>query len=292
MLGFVSLRVGTPEEPQHEVMGRATTALLGAIGLSWAYLATDATKAAGQLAEADARIERGESFVFVVRKDTFDACAGAAAPLPGRAEVRWSALACAASARLPRRAEALRALADARGPRTVFVTTTGYTSREMYALADGDANLYMVGSLGCVSALALGLALVRPDVLVVAVDGDGALLLRLGALATNGTYGPANFLHVLLDNACHESTGAQATVAANVEFTAAAAACGVARAFDVADVAELGARFDAWQRRPAATFLHLRTAVGTAGPLVRPAIAPPEVRERFRRHLARIADAS
>ena len=119
-------------------------------------------------------------------------------------------------------------------PRTIFVATTGYTSREMYAVDDGPWQFYMVGSLGCVSAIALGLALVRPDLLVVAVDGDGALLMRLGALATNGTYAPANFLHVLLNNACHESTGAQATVADNVDFAALAAASGYGSAVDVA----------------------------------------------------------
>jgi len=292
VLGFVSLRVGTPEEPQHEVMGRATTGLLDAIGLPWAFLATEAAEAARQLAEADVRIAIGESFFFVVRKDTFDAYVPNAAPLPRRAPVPWSARARAVSRHPPRRADALRTLAEVRGPRTVVVTTTGYTSREMYALADDDANFYMVGSLGCVSALALGLALVRPDVLVVAVDGDGALLLRLGALATNGTYGPANLLHLLLDNACHESTGAQPTVAGNVEFVALAVACGMTRAFDVADVADLRARVDAWQRRPEPTFIHLRTAVGTAAPLVRPAVAPPDAQERFRRHLARIADRS
>src|SRR5205085_515321 len=53
VLGFVSLRVGTAEEPQHEIMGRATPALLDAVGIAWAYLADDPAEAARQLAEAD-----------------------------------------------------------------------------------------------------------------------------------------------------------------------------------------------------------------------------------------------
>jgi hypothetical protein len=126
----------------------------------------------------------------------------------------------------------------------------------------------------------------------IAEEADGALLLRLGALATNGTHGPANLLHVVLNNACHESTGGQATVAENVESAAVAAACGVARAFDVADVDELRARFAAWQRGPEPTFLHLRTTIGTAGPLMRPELARPQVQERFRRRLACIADGA
>ncbi|MEO6029637.1 MAG: phosphonopyruvate decarboxylase [Candidatus Binatia bacterium] len=289
VLGFVSLRVGTPEEPQHEIMGRATPALLDAIGIPWVFLAEDAEAAARQLVEADRRVDDGASFFFVVRKGTFDECALDPAPLPRRAHVlpqRSASSAAAPMARGPLRHEALRALANHRQPRTVFINTTGYTSREMYAVDDGGWQFYMVGSLGCVSALALGLALARPDLRVVALDGDGALLMRLGALATNGTYAPPSLLHVLLNNACHESTGAQATVGDNVDFTALAAASGYAVARDVATVDELAARFDEWQQQPRPTFLQLRTRPGTAGPLVRPAIAPPEVKTRLLRHLA------
>ena len=70
----------------------------------------------------------------------------------------------------------------------------------------------MVGSMGCVTPLALGLALARPDLHVVALDGDGAALMRMGAFATVGAYGPPNLMHLLLDNGVHDSTGGQATV--------------------------------------------------------------------------------
>jgi phosphonopyruvate decarboxylase len=72
----------------------------------------------------------------------------------------------------------------------------------------------MVGSMGCVVPLALGLALARPDLRVVALDGDGAALMRMGAFATVGAYGPPNLRHLLLDNGAHDSTGGQATVSA------------------------------------------------------------------------------
>lgn len=90
----------------------------------------------------------------------------------------------------------------------------------------------MVGSMGCVTPLALGLALARPDLRVVAVDGDGAALMRMGVFATLGTYGPANLTHVLLDNGAHESTGGQATVSQHVSFAGVAAACGYASAVE------------------------------------------------------------
>src|ERR1700744_3758925 len=90
----------------------------------------------------------------------------------------------------------------------------------------------MVGSMGCVTPFALGLAMSRPDLHVVAVDGDGAALMRMGAFATLGAYGPANLTHVLLDNGAHDSTGGQATVSQQVSFAGVAAACGYASAME------------------------------------------------------------
>ena len=63
----------------------------------------------------------------------------------------------------------------------VIVATTGYTGRELYSIDDRPNHLYMVGSMGCASSLGLGLALARPDLRVVVIDGDGAALMRMGA---------------------------------------------------------------------------------------------------------------
>src|SRR6202011_2971031 len=111
---------------------------------------------------------------------------------------------------------------------TALLASTGFCGRELYAIKDRPNHLYMVGSMGCVVPLALGLALARPDVRVVAVDGDGAALMRLGAFATVGAYGPPNLQHLLLDNGAHDSTGGQATVSPVISFGDIASACGYA----------------------------------------------------------------
>jgi phosphonopyruvate decarboxylase len=102
--------------------------------------------------------------------------------------------------------------------RDAVVATTGYTGRELYACADKPNQLYMVGSMGCASTFGLGLAWARPDKRVVVLDGDGAALMRLGALATLGYERPKNLVHVMLDNELHESTGAQSTVTHSVDL--------------------------------------------------------------------------
>jgi phosphonopyruvate decarboxylase len=137
--------------------------------------------------------------------------------------------------------------------------------------------------MGCVVPLALGLALARPDLRVVALDGDGAALMRMGAFATVGAYGPPNLQHLLLDNGVHDSTGGQATVSAHVSFAQIAAACGYASALETDDVARIGA----WLQSPALggpRFARLLTRAGTPEGLPRPSITPVDVKTRLMQH--------
>ena len=108
---------------------------------------------------------------------------------------------------------------------TVVLATTGFTGRELYAIDDRKNQLYMVGSMGCVSSLGLGLSLARPDLKVIVIDGDGAALMRMGNFSTVGAHAGPNFTHIVLDNQVHDSTGAQSTVSQSVAFAKIAASC-------------------------------------------------------------------
>jgi len=167
---------------------------------------------------------------------------------------------------------------------TVVLASTGFCGRELYALDDRPNHFYMVGSMGCVTSLALGLALARPDLRVLAIDGDGAALMRMGNFATLGAYGPANLWHLLLDNGVHDSTGGQASVAPHVSFAAIAAACGYASALQTTDLGRIGA----WLQAPAVDgvrFACLATRAGAPAGLPRPTQTPVAVRERLVRHV-------
>jgi phosphonopyruvate decarboxylase len=177
----------------------------------------------------------------------------------------------------------LETLLAIRGPDCAFVATTGYTGRELHDTEDLASNFYMVGSMGCASSIALGLALAAPDKRIICLDGDGAALMRLGALATNGFHAPANLLHVLLDNGCHESTGGQATVSANVDWPALASAAGYPVAARCGGLADLRRLWNEWDGRPGTTFIHVPTRRGTRPNLSRPAMHPRDVAARFRR---------
>src|SRR6185295_9699449 len=74
---------------------------------------------------------------------------------------------------------------------------------------DRPNNFYMWNSMGMASSIALGLAIARPDLRVVVLDGDGSILMNLGSLATEVTCGVTNLVHVIWDNGGWEITGGQ-----------------------------------------------------------------------------------
>jgi phosphonopyruvate decarboxylase len=164
---------------------------------------------------------------------------------------------------------------------TVLIGTTGFTGRELYALADRHTHFYMVGSMGCAPSLGLGLALARPDLRVVVIDGDGAALMRLGNFATVGAYARENFYHVLLDNEVHDSTGAQATVSASVSFAETAAACGYAAALE-GDQLDLLDELFALKHLDGPRLVQLKTKPGSPDDLPRPKEGPAEVLARLK----------
>ena len=84
----------------------------------------------------------------------------------------------------------------------------------------------MVGSMGCAISIGLGLAKIKTKARVIVVDGDGALLMRLGAITSLCHVNPDNLIHILLDNNEYESTGSQKTVSNTIDFPKIASASG------------------------------------------------------------------
>lgn len=110
------------------------------------------------------------------------------------------------------------------------VATCAATSRELAAVADRPNHLYLLDSMGLTTSVGTGLALACAGTAVshvITVDGDGSLLMNLGALATAGYLAPAPLLVVLLDNGVYASTGNIPTQAGRIDLGAVAAACGL-----------------------------------------------------------------
>ena len=128
--------------------------------------------------------------------------------------------------------------------------------------------------------MGLGVALnvKRP---VIVIDGDGAALMKLGALATIGAYRPDNLLHLVLDNGVHDSTGGQATVSPGVSFAGAAQACGYRTSYLCDSLDGFAAALEEGLAGRKPCLIHLRTVPGSLSPLGRPTVAPRDVARRF-----------
>jgi len=165
---------------------------------------------------------------------------------------------------------------------SIVIGTTGYTGRELFAIADRPNHLYMVGSMGCASSFGLGLSLALPDKRVLVADGDGAALMRMGNLATVGAHGDRKFQHMVLDNAMHESTGGQATVSAAISLAGVASACGYRSASEAVAKESLQVFL---QETAGPSFLQMRLRPGVPDNLPRPDVTPAEVKQRLMEHI-------
>jgi phosphonopyruvate decarboxylase len=273
---------GLEDEPQHELMGQITGRLLDELKIPWDWFPRDAGSVEGALMVANWQMDKtGLPYALVMRK-------GSVAPVD--LQSRWQASSspglCEQTGPLEpllTRQQALAEVIDATPEdKAVVIGTTGYTGRELFALADRPNHLYMVGSMGCASSFGLGLSLALPDQRILVADGDGAALMRMGNLATVGAYGGSNFQHLILDNGMHESTGGQATVSSAINLAGVASACGY-RA--VAQAVELESLKDFLRARDCPSLLQFKLKSGVPENLPRPNVSPLEVKQRLMGHL-------
>lgn len=259
---------GHADEPQHALMGAVTPALLDQMGIRNEVLPTDEKGVEAALTAACRHMaERGSPFALVVPKQSvgqFSVDAGA----PDRTEKLT-------------RAEVIELTIRVIPEDAVVVATTGKTARELEAGHDRSANLYVVGSMGCASSVALGVALNRPGRQVFVLDGDGAALMRLESMATIGRLSPPNLRHVVLDNAAYESTGGQATGSPLIDFPGIARACGYPSVVSATSRTEISECLSMLVRATVTTFAHLSIRSGSDPSLGRPALPPPASAARF-----------
>lgn len=142
------------------------------------------------------------------------------------------------------RAAATRSLAT-RLRNEVVVSNLGQASMDLQGIADRPLNCYTYGAMGQCSSIALGIALVRPDVRVICLDGDGSLLMNLGSLCTIAQTAPRNLALVVWDNEVHQTTGGQPTATASrADLAAIARGAGVDTTLVVRTEAELERAWD------------------------------------------------
>jgi phosphonopyruvate decarboxylase len=276
---------GLRDEPQHELMGRTTRALLDLLEVENEWFPASDADIEPRIDHALARMrETGLPFAFILRKNVVDGYdpRPRSDPAPRPRGVLHPAL---RSGGKLTRSDAVALLADAAGDGTAIIATTGKTGRELFEFRDRATHFYVVGSMGCASSIALGVARYQ-DAPVMVLDGDGAALMRLEALAGIGHAAPSGLIHVILDNGSYDSTGGQATISASVNFPEIAIACGYASACSATGGDAMRTAVARAQAAPGPHLIHIPVALGAAAGLGRPDVAPRDVAARFRAALA------
>lgn len=274
---------GPPDEPQHELMGTITQSLLELMQIPWEYFPLETEQIAEVLDRAVQYMQKEQRpYALVMQKGAVANCNLHSQPICKPQSVLVEKPVGVSGVDFTRN-EILQAIQATVRPDDIVLATTGYTGRELYAIADLDNQFYMVGSMGCVSSFGLGIALAQPHRRVIVIDGDGAALMRLGAMTTIGYERPTNLCHILLDNQRHESTGGQSTVSHSVDFSAIAVACG----YEKVGSATTPQQVKQWIATVpnSLSFLHVSIKPGTSDKLPRPKVTPIQVAQRLRQFM-------
>lgn len=274
---------GLKDAPQHELMGQITEELLSLMKVQHQIFPKKSEAVQSALDEAEAVMTATSlPFGFILEKGTLSSETLMQAP---RTESPLEEAEKRLTGNLPpQRIEALKAIVDVVPDRAALIATTGKTGRELFTLGDRPQQFYVVGSMGGASAIALGAAL-QVEIPIMAIDGDGAALMKLGNFATIGFQAPGNLIHILLDNGVHDSTGGQATMSPWVDFGAIAIACGYRSARSTDDLGIFAEFLTLALQQPGPHLIRLQIQPGSIDNLGRPTISPEQLARRFRTFL-------
>lgn len=264
---------GKKDEPQHLVQGQTTPGLLGSLHIPFQVLPDfiEGAELAVQSARHHMELHKGP-FAFLVRRQTF-----LPFKLPGDAP-RFAL----------NREEATKLIVDNLSERDIVVSTTGMLSRELFeyrvAKQQGhDRDFLTVGSMGHASGIATGIALSKPDRTVYCLDGDGAVIMHMGNLATVGQLALPNLKHIVINNGAHDSVGGQPTcaLADNFSIPAVAKGCGYRDAWVADTPDDIVAGLRKLRASPGPALLEVRVNKGSRKNLGRPTRTPLQNKADF-----------
>jgi thiamine pyrophosphate-dependent acetolactate synthase large subunit-like protein len=134
------------------------------------------------------------------------------------------------------RADLTRQLVAKLAREEAVIAGIGNTNFDLYAAGHRAQNFYMLGSMGLACPIALGVAIAQPERGVIAIEGDGSILMSLGCLATIATVKPRNLTIIIMDNGIYQITGKQASAtASSTDIVAVARGAGIANSHWVHD---------------------------------------------------------
>jgi len=266
---------GIKDEPQHKMMGRIMIDLFKTMELEYSILEENTWETELEKASAYLKDHR-QPYIIAIKPDLFDEFKMPSdhkdKPLPPLT-----------------REEAIDFIVKNTSSNTVFISTTGKTSRELFEIREQlkqnhGRDFYTVGSMGCASAIAFGVGLADSNKIIFILDGDGASLMQMGTLATMGHYKNPRIKHIILDNNAHESTGGQPTVSNTVDFLQTGKACGYEYVQLVEGEEDLKKCLENLETNNRLSLVIIKVKKGSRANLGRPTTTPKENRDAFISH--------
>ena len=257
---------GVHDEPQHIYQGEVTIKLLDDMKMPSFVIGKETTE--DELVEVmknfRQNLTEGKSVAFVIRKGA----------LSYEEKVSYN------NSNTMIREEIIKHIVDA-ADEDVIISTTGKASRELFEIREAlemehKYDFLTVGSMGHSSSIALGVAIQKPEKKVWCIDGDGAVLMHMGAMAVIGHHSPDNLIHVVINNAAHETVGGMPTVAGTVDLVKIAEACGYKKVVSVDCVEKLDLVLHEAKKIKELFFIEVKCALGARESLGRPTITAIE----------------
>lgn len=267
---------GVHDEPQHAYQGEVTVKLLEDMGIASFIIGKETTddevaQAMGYFREL---LAVGKDVAFVVRKGA----------LTNDCEVEYK------NGNTMLREEIIQHIVMA-SDEDLIVSTTGKASRELFEtrVKNGQSHKYdflTVGSMGHSSSIALGVALKKPKQRIWCIDGDGAVLMHMGAMAIIGSIRPKNLIHIIINNGAHETVGGMPTVAGKIDLVAIAKACGYPSAVRADSFEQLDEALESAKRRGELSLIEAVCSIGARSNLGRPTTTALENKRAFMDYVA------
>lgn len=269
---------GVHDEPQHIYQGEVTLKLLEDMNISFFVIGSDTSE--DEVRDAmegfKCKLEQGLSVAFVIRKGA----------LSDGAKVSYS------NDNSMMREEVLKHIVTITGEDPI-ISTTGKISRELFEIREANKHSHKydfltVGSMGHSSSIAFGIAVNKPEKKVWCIDGDGAVLMHMGALALIGANKPNNLVHVVINNGAHETVGGMPTAAGAINIVKLAYACGYPYAVSVDNFEDLDRELKTVKMNDCLSLLEVKCALGARKDLGRPTTTTIENKNNFMNYLSNI----
>jgi len=273
---------GVKDQPQHIKQGCIQNDLLKVLDIDYQIIGPD-TENIKEIVDktVSASFEKSSPRAIVVKPGTFEKYS---LKEPECCDFEMS------------REDAIKTVLNSLSSDDVVVSTTGKASREVYEYREREKeghhrDFLTVGSMGHASQIALGISL-KTSKNVVCLDGDGSVIMHMGSMAISGMMKRPNFMHIVLNNACHDSVGGQPTAASEIDLVRIASGCGYAEAARVETSAELKKKIKQYLKLKAPCFIEVVLRKGARKDLGRPDASPKENKKALMEFLKNTDEAS